>query len=99
MAHFDGAGANRVDGFKGRNDLTGAINLDAQTTTGHAGNIVSNDFRTGAEAREVLWPGGDHAPFFAALRDSGFREAGCGNCACSDAGHTGSLDKLTTFHR
>ncbi len=91
VAHFRRPVDDGVERAQPRHHFARREHLHGQPAARGLGDPVRDLLRADPEAREVLGPGGDHAPGDIALRDRRHGEPGCGN------GGRGA-EKLTSLH-
>ena len=95
MRHLRGAVLHRLEGLRTGHQFAGRENPNRQLAVRHFRDARGKPVGAGAEPRQALRPGRDHAPFHLALRDGGRGERGCpcraGGEACE---HLAAIDLL-----
>ena len=104
MAQFGGATGHRIEDFQSRYQFTSGEYLHGQPTVGETVHRLGKTLRSGAQARKVLWPGGDHFPAKTLLGLSRFFGGGGGLIGAGAEGHSAQAEadgskEFAAFHR
>jgi hypothetical protein len=81
--------------LEGRHQLARGEHLHLDAAPGHEGDALGEALGAGAQAREILGPGGDHLELLDALGDRRRREARRGRGRSTDRS---AGDELATLH-